>query len=192
MNLNRVLLDSICFTQVLNKDNSRWTLCRGCGKNGQWICVYVSTPRDVWHVENSKSDCKCLIWLKYPCILTSLASSSPFTWLTTNLEFENISTAFPPIFCIVAIPCNKASYSTSFFVAENPSLNDFSMIIFSEDIKTSPTPDPLWFAAPSTYTFQHEGPCTEIVPIDFPSKFCSSVTISIGGLTNSAIKSVRT
>ena len=27
-----------------------------------------------------------LTWLRYSCILTSLASISPFTWLTTSLE----------------------------------------------------------------------------------------------------------
>ena len=73
-------------------------------------------------LKRSKSNCKRLTWLKYSCILASLASNSPFTWPTTNLESENISTAFPPIFCTMTIPCSKASYSASFFVAENPSL----------------------------------------------------------------------
>ena len=62
-------------------------------------------------LKRSKSDCKHLTWLKYFCILASLASNSPFTWPTTNLESENISTAFPSIFCTMSIPCNKASYS---------------------------------------------------------------------------------
>ena len=48
-------------------------------------------------MNNSNLDCKCLAQLKYPCILSSLASSSPFTWLTINLESENIFTAFPLI-----------------------------------------------------------------------------------------------
>ena len=61
----------------------------------------------------------------------------------TSLESKNISTIFPPIFCTMAIPCNKASYSASLFVAENPSLRDFSMIVFLGDIGTSLTPDPL-------------------------------------------------
>ena len=30
-------------------------------------------------LKDSNPDCKCLTWLKYPCILSSLASSSPFT-----------------------------------------------------------------------------------------------------------------
>ena len=46
-------------------------------------------------LNDSNLDCKCLTWLKYPYILSSLASSSPFTWPTTNLESENIFIAFP-------------------------------------------------------------------------------------------------
>ena len=56
----------------------------------------------------------------------------------------------------------------------------------------SPTPDPFWFATPSTYTFQREDSCTEIVPTNFSSMFCPSATISIEGSTNSAVKSART
>ena len=61
-----------------------------------------------------------LTWLRYSYILTSLASISPFTWPITSLESENISTTFPPIFCTMAIPYNRATYSASLFVAENP------------------------------------------------------------------------
>ena len=94
-------------------------------------------------LKRSKSDCRRLTWLKYSCIFASLASNSPFTWPTTNLEFENISTAFPPIFCTMAIPCNNASYLASLFVAENSSLRDFSMIVYSGDTRLSPILDPL-------------------------------------------------
>ena len=100
----------------------------------------------------SNPDRKCLTWLKYPCILTSLTSNSPLTWLTTNLESENIFIAFPPIFWTMVIPTNKTSYSTSLFVAEKPNLKDFSIVIFLGDINTSPTSDPLWFIVPSMYT----------------------------------------
>ena len=93
-------------------------------------------------LKRSKSDYKRLTWLKYYCILTSLASNSPFTWPITNLESENISTVFLLIFCTMVISCNNASYSVSLFVAENSSFRDFSMIVFSGDIRTSPTPDP--------------------------------------------------
>ena len=79
-------------------------------------------------LKRSKFDYRRLIWLKYSCILVSLALNSPFTWPTTNLESENISIAFPPIFYTVVIPCSSASYSASLFMAENPSLRDFSMI----------------------------------------------------------------
>ena len=61
--------------------------------------------------------------------------------------------AFPPIIWTMRTPSNKASYSASLFVVENPSLSDFLMVSFSGEIKASPTPEPLWFAAPSTYTF---------------------------------------
>ena len=43
----------------------------------------------------------------------------------------------------MAIPCNKALYSVSLFVAENPSLRDFSMVALSGEIRTRPTLDPL-------------------------------------------------
>ena len=49
-------------------------------------------------LNNSNFDYKCLTWLKYPCILLSLASNSPFTWPTTSLESKNIFTTFPSIF----------------------------------------------------------------------------------------------
>ena len=81
-------------------------------------------------LKDSNLNCKCLTWLKYPYILTSLTSNSPFTWPTTNLESENISTAFPPILWTMVIPTSKASYSTSLFVVEKPNFNDFSMVIF--------------------------------------------------------------
>ena len=43
-------------------------------------------------------DCRSLTWLKYPCIFSSLASSSPPTWPTTSLEYEKILLLFPPPF----------------------------------------------------------------------------------------------
>ena len=103
--------------------------------------------------KNSNFVCIHLTWLKYSYILVSRASNSPFTWPTTSLESENISTVFPPIFWTIVIPINKVSNFASLFVAKKPNLKDFSMVIFSKDTKTSPTPDPRWFATPSTYTF---------------------------------------
>ena len=41
--------------------------------------------------------------------------------------------------------------------------------IFSGDTRTSPTLDPRWLAAPSTYTSQGMGQWTKITPIDFSS-----------------------
>ena len=49
-------------------------------------------------VKDSKPDHKCLTWLRYSCILGSLASNSPSTWTTTNLESEKVSIVLPPIF----------------------------------------------------------------------------------------------
>ena len=143
-------------------------------------------------LKDSNCDCKFLTWFKYPCILTYLASNFPFTCPMTNLESENISIAFPPIFCTMAIPTNRASYSASMFVVEKSSLNDFSMVIFSRDIRTSPTPDPLWFAAPSTYTFQDRGSCWEIMPTYFSSMPCFSASTSNGDSANLATRSTRT
>ena len=115
-------------------------------------------------LNDSNLECKCLTWLKYPCILSSLTSSLPFTWPTINLEFKNIFTIFPPILWTMDIPSSKALYSASLFVAKKPSLSDFSMVICSGEIRSSPIPKPLWFAAPSTYTFQNKGSYREIVP----------------------------
>ena len=129
-------------------------------------------------------DYKCLTWLKYPCILSSLASSSPFTWPTTSLESKNIFTAFPPILWTMDIPSSKASYSASLFVAEKPSLCEFSMVIYSGETRTSPTPKPLWFVDLSTDTFHNKASCREIVPIDFSSMFCVAVISSNRGSMN--------
>ena len=77
-------------------------------------------------------------------------------------------------------------------MAKKPSLKDFSMIILSGDTITNPTPDPLWFAVPSTYTFQDRGPYEEIFPTDFPFMLGLSPFSSNEGSVNSATKSVRT
>ena len=63
-------------------------------------------------LNDSNFDCRNLTWVKYPCILSSLASNSPPTWLTTSLEFENIFMAFPPIFWTMDIPSNTAKPHT--------------------------------------------------------------------------------
>ena len=49
-------------------------------------------------LKESKRDRRHLAWSKYSCILSSLASNSPFTWPMTSLESENMFTAFPPSF----------------------------------------------------------------------------------------------
>ena len=45
-------------------------------------------------LKDSNPDCNYLIWFKYSCILTSLASNSPFTWPTTNLKSKTSSLPF--------------------------------------------------------------------------------------------------
>ena len=109
-----------------------------------------------------------------------------------SLESENISTAFPPILWTIAIPISKASYSASLFVVENPNLKDFSMVIFSGDTKTSPTPAPRWFAALSTYTFYDEVSYVEIRPTDLSSMPCYFTSASSGSSANSTTGSART
>ena len=141
--------------------------------------------------ERLNPDCKCLTWFKYSCILTSLASNSPWTWPTINLEFENISTTFPPIFCTMVIPANRALYSTSLFMVEKLSLKDFSIVTFSGDTKTSPSLEPLWFAVPLMYTLQDKRSREETMPTNFPSKPSFFPFSSTGDLANSATKSAR-
>ena len=143
-------------------------------------------------LNDSNFFCKCLIRVKYPCILSSLASNLPFTWPTTSLESENIVADFPPILWTIDIPSSNASYSASLFVVENPSLSNFSTTSFSGEIKTSPMPDPFWFAAPSTYTFRYTGFCAAIRPTDFSPMRCSFDSFSAGPSANLATKSART
>ena len=90
------------------------------------------------------------------------------------------------------IPSNKASYLTSLFMAEKPNLNDFSMLSFSSETRTSPISNPLWFAAPSTYTFQYNGSYGVIEPTDFSSKCYASISLSYGASMNSTTKFART
>ena len=154
--------------------------------------TYVFPFLGMWcRLNDSNFDCRNLTWFKYPYILSSLASNSPPTWLTTSLESENTFMAYSPILWTMDTPSNKASYSTSLFVAENPGFSNFSIVSFPGEIKTSPTPEPLWFDAPLTYTFQKGGSCKEIVPTDFPSMFCV-VDISFNvGSANSTTRSAN-
>ena len=57
-------------------------------------------------MKDSNPNYKCLTWFKYSCILRYLASNSPPTWPTTNLESENIPTAIPPILLLGLVPLN--------------------------------------------------------------------------------------
>ena len=93
-------------------------------------------------LKESNFNCRHLTWLRYPYILSSFASNSPFTWPTTSLESEKTFTDILPILWTMAIPINKASYSASLFVAEKSNLKDFSIMTFSGDINTSPIPEP--------------------------------------------------
>ena len=97
----------------------------------------------------SKLDWACLTLLRYPCIRWSLALNYPLTCPTTILESEKTFTTFPSSLLTIAIPTNKTSYRASLFVARNLNVKDFSTIIFLGDIKTIPTPDHFWLAAPS-------------------------------------------
>ena len=49
-------------------------------------------------LKESNFDCRHLTWLRYPCILSSFASNSPFTRPTTSLESKKTFTDFPPFF----------------------------------------------------------------------------------------------
>ena len=136
------------FTSIgLHKSSTRMTQGKSCAEKVARVarksaCVFpflgiCSKLKDL------NPNYKCLTWFKYSCILTSLASNSPLTWPTTNLESENISTAFLPIFWTMAIPANRALCSASLFMVEKPSLKDFSVVTFLGDSRTSPSPKPL-------------------------------------------------
>ena len=142
--------------------------------------------------KESNLDYRHLTWLRYPCILSSFASNSVFTWPMTSLESKKSFTNFPSIFWTMAIPINKASYSASLFVAEKSNLRDFSIMAFSGDISTSQILEPFWFDALSTYTSQGERQYWEIVPTNFPSMFSAGFNSSIGDSVNLATKSART
>ena len=83
----------------------------------------------------------------------------------------------------MVIPTNRTSYSTLLFVAEKANLKNFSIVILSEDIRTSSTPDPLWFAALSMYTLQDKGSYKETMTTDFLSMSCFSIFSSIEGFS---------
>ena len=113
-------------------------------------------------------------------------------WCYSNSSSLSSPLNFPPILWTIDIPSSKVSYSASLLVAEKPSLNDFSKMSFSGEIKTSPTPDPFWFVAPSTYTFHCNDSYIAIWPTDFSSMQCSFDLSSTGVSVNSTIKSART
>ena len=51
MNMDRALHNLVSFILMLDKDNLRQTPCRGGRKRGEWICMGVSTSRDVRQAE---------------------------------------------------------------------------------------------------------------------------------------------
>ena len=118
--------------------------------------------------------------------LTQVFLHSHIPWIREYLHC--LSTHF----WTMAIPTNRASYSASLFVAEKLNLKDFLMVIFLGDTKTSLTLEPLWFAAPSTYTIYGKGSCKEIMPTDFQSVPYFSTSSSNGNSVNSTTKSTRT
>ena len=134
---------------ILDDYNPReaWSL-RG-GQHSQRISIRVLAPWDLHYGESFKAGLRLPDFDEISCIHWSLAPNSPLTYLTTSLESEKTSTTFPPSLLTMAIPTNKASYSPSLFMAENPNLKDFSTVIFSGDIKTIPTLDPFWLDTPS-------------------------------------------
>ena len=159
---------SLLFSVGLCKSSTRITWGKFCAEEVASIAresVCALPFLGIWNKsKESNSDCRYLTWLRYPYILSSFASNSPFTWPTTSLESENTFTDFPPILWTMAIPINIASYLASLFVAEKSNLKDFSTMTFSGDIRTSSIPEPFWFDAPSTYTSQGKMPCWEIMP----------------------------
>ena len=84
---------------------------------------------------------------KYPWIF-----SLKITWTcpAMSLESQYALTTLPPSFYLAITPASKASYSASLFVAEKPSLRDFSKVIPFGEIIMIPLPNPFWLAAPST------------------------------------------
>ena len=115
------------FTSVgLHKSSIRITRGRLCAEEVASVakesaCVFPLLGT-CSRLKDSNPNCKCLTWLNYPCILSSFASSSPFTWPTTSLESENIFTDFPLILWTMDILSSKTSYSASLFAAESPIL----------------------------------------------------------------------
>ena len=187
---------SLCNGVGVHKSLTSITQGKSCAKDVVRVAkesAWVFPPLGICDMsKNSNFVCIHLTWLKYSCILGSRTSKSPLTWPTTSFESKNTFTVFPLIFWTIIIPINIASYSASLFVVEKPNLKDFSMVIFSEDTRTSPTPDPCQFAAPSTYTSQGVEHWIEITPTDFSSMPCFSTFIFSGHSANSVTRSART
>ena len=76
-------ITSLFVTKGLHKSSTRMT------KGRLWAEKVASVAKDSACVfpllglcsklKESKCDCRCLTWLRYPCILSSLASNFPFT-----------------------------------------------------------------------------------------------------------------
>ena len=85
-------------------------------------------------------------------------------------------------------PCRSASYSAWLFEPPKPNLTIWSKSSPSGEIRTIPKPEPLEFAAPSTYSAQHFFPRFRSVPLGRSSL----VSMSLFSGANSAMKSAST
>ena len=155
-------------------------------------------------IENtSKLDYSCFTWLRYHCILWSLAPNPFLTCLVMSLESQNTSTTLPQCFYTVFKPTRRASYSALLFMAGKLNLKDFSMagklnlkdfsmVMHLGETRIILILEPFRLAAPSTYNSQSCGRDIEINKIYLSSIPPSTMTSFSIPSVNSATSSAKT
>ena len=119
---------------------------------------------------------KCLVSLRYFCILSSFASYSPLICSTTSFESLWINRFFTPSAFPSLNPVNMPSYSTSLLVAGNLSWTPYLSISPSGLVMTTLTPGLFWANELSVWIVHHSA---------------SLVGLSSSGKVNSAMKSAK-
>ena len=89
---------------------------------------------------SSNSLVRCLVSLRYFCILSSFASYSPMICSTTSFESLQINRFFTPSAFPSLNPVNIPSYSVSLLVAGNLSRTPYLRISPSGVVMMTPTP----------------------------------------------------
>ena len=113
---------------VLYKSSTRIIPGRSCAEDvarvaSESACVFPLLETCV-RLKDSKSDCRCLTWPRYSCILASLASNSPIAWPMTNFESEKIRRNAPRFWLSEDHKLYKRSYSMPYLLCIHPEASE--------------------------------------------------------------------